>query len=239
LIVTESTGRKLWPGQDPVGKTLRMGSDTELQVIGVAKDAQVSEMGNSEKAYLYLPAARREQKMMKLMVHSTSMYASTANGIREAVQALDPELPVEVAALEDNLEIWRTPSRIVAALSVVLGTLALLLASIGVYGVVSYAVSRRMHEIGIRMAVGADGRDVMGLLLRQAMKPVAIGAVIGIAGCAVVSQVLSNMLFGLSAHDPIAFVGVPVLLMCVALLASYLPARRATRVDPVVALRYE
>jgi putative ABC transport system permease protein len=239
LIVTESTGRKLWPGEDPVGKTLRTGSGTELQVVGVAKDAQVSQMGNAGKDYLYLPAAQREQKTMKLMVHGTSTYASTGKGIREAVQALDPELPVEVAALEDNLEIWRTPSRIVAALSVVLGTLALLLASIGVYGVVSYAVSRRMHEIGIRMAVGADGVDVMRLLMRQAMKPVAIGAVIGIGGCAAVSQVLSSMLFGLSAHDPIAFIGVPVLLMCVALVASYIPARRATRVDPVMALRYE
>jgi putative ABC transport system permease protein len=216
-----------------------MGSDAELQVVGVAKDAQVSEMGNSGKSYLYLPAGRREQKSMKLLVHSTNAYSSTANGIREAVRSLDPDLPVEVARLEENLEVWRTPSRIVAALSGVLGTLALLLASIGVYGVVSYAVSRRMHEIGIRMAVGADGRDVMRLLMKQAMLPVLFGTAIGIAGCAGVSEVLSSMLFGLSAHDPIAFVAVPVLMLCVALLASYIPARRATKVDPIMALRYE
>ena len=134
---------------------------------------------------------------------------------------------------------WRTPSRIAAALSGVLGALALLLASIGVYGVVSYGVSQRIREIGIRMTLGANGREVMTLLLRQAMRPVVIGALIGIVGCAAVSQVLSKVLYGIGSHDPIAFIGVPAFLLGVALLASYIPARRATRVDPVVALRYE
>ncbi len=146
---------------------------------------------------------------------------------------------MDVTSLEGNLELWRTPSRIVAALSGVLGGLALLLASIGVYGVVSYGVSQRLREIGIRMTLGADGREVMILLLRQAMRPVVIGALIGIVGCAAVSQVLSKVLYGIGSHDAIAFIGVPVFLLGIALLASYIPARRATRVDPVVALRYE
>src|SRR5437016_4144293 len=117
--------------------------------------------------------------------------------------------------------------------------LALLRAAIGVHGVVSYGVSQRIREIGIRMTLGADGREVMSLLLRQAMRPVVIGAAIGIAGCAAVSQVLSKVLYGIGSHDPIAFVGVPVFLLGIALMASYIPARRATKVDPVVALRYE
>jgi putative ABC transport system permease protein len=104
---------------------------------------------------------------------------------------------------------------------------------------VSYRVSRSVREIGIRMALGADGADVMSHVLRQAMRPVVIGAFIGVAGCAAVSTVLSSMLFGLNAHDPIAFIAVPVFLLVVALVASYIPARRAMRVDPVVALRYE
>jgi putative ABC transport system permease protein len=144
-----------------------------------------------------------------------------------------------VTKLEDNLEIWRSPSRIVAALSGALGALALLLASIGVYGMVSYSVSRSIREIGVRMALGANGADVMRLVLRRAMRPVLIGALVGLALCAGVSQVLSSMLFGLSAHDPIAFLCVPIFLMAVALLASSIPARRAMRVDPMIALRCE
>ena len=126
-----------------------------------------------------------------------------------------------------------------AALSGVLGALALVLASVGVHGVVSYGVSQRIREIGIRMTLGADGREVMKLVLRQALKPVVIGALVGVIGCAAVSQVLSNVLYGMGSHDPIAFVGVPLFLLCIAFLASYIPARRAVRVDPVVALRYE
>jgi len=113
------------------------------------------------------------------------------------------------------------------------------LGGVGVYGVVAYAVSRRTREIGIRMTVGADGRDVMRLILRQSMRPVLIGGAIGIVACAGVSWVLSSMLFGISARDPIAFIAVPAFLLGIALLASYIPARRATRVNPVVALRYE
>jgi putative ABC transport system permease protein len=154
-------------------------------------------------------------------------------------QSLDHDVSVDVIKLEDNLEIWRAPSRIVAALSGALGALALLLASIGVYGMVSYSVSRCVREIGIRVALGANGADIMSRVLWQAMRPVLIGGLVGVAVCAGVSQVLSSMLFGLSARDPIAFVCVPLFLLAVALIASYIPARRAMRVDPMVALRCE
>ena len=152
---------------------------------------------------------------------------------------LDPDMPVDVVRLEDYLEVWRSPSRIVAALSGALGVLAVLLASIGVYGMVSYSVSRCVREIGIRMALGADRTEVMKLVIEQAMRPVLIGGLAGLAACAAVSHVLSSMLFGLSAHDPLAFISVPLLLLVIALAASYVPARRAMRVDPIVALRYE
>jgi ABC-type antimicrobial peptide transport system permease subunit len=186
-----------------------------------------------------MPAGSAAQDRLQLLVHSKSGDTATANGIREAARALDADLIVDVTRLEDNLEAWRTPSRIVAALSGVLGALALLLASIGVHGVVSYGVSQRIREIGIRVTLGADGRDVMRLVLRQALRPVVIGAVAGVIGCAAVSQVLSDVLYGLGAHDPVAFVGVPLFLLGIAFLASYIPARQAVRVDPVVALRYE
>ena len=238
-IVTESTARQFWPKQDPIGKILRMEGESDMQVIGVAKDAQVSHLARSNETYLYLPAGPKEQIRMKLLVHGASGFASTATGIRAAIHSIDPGLVLDVAKLEDNLEVWRAPSRIVAILAGSLGALGMLLACIGVYGVVSYAVSRRVREIGIRMTLGADARDVRSLILRQAMRPVVVGALIGIAGCAAVSQILSGMLFGISPHDPVAFVVVPLVLLSVALVASYIPARRATRVDPMVALRYE
>jgi len=239
MVVTESTARRLWPGGDAVGKTLRNFEKKEYQVVGVVRDAQASHLGEPGGIFIYMPAGPKEQANLQLLVHSKSGDSATANGIREAARTLDADLMVDVTKLEENLELWRTPSRIVAALSGALGTLALLLASIGVYGVVSYGVSQRIREIGIRMTLGADGKDVMTLLLRQAMRPVMIGAVVGVAGCAAVSQILSKVLYGIGSHDLIAFIGVPLFLLGIALLASYVPARRATRIDPVVALRYE
>jgi predicted permease len=239
MVVTESTARRLWPGGDAVGKTLRNFEKKEYQVVGVVRDAQASHLGEPDGIFIYMPGGPKEQANLQLLVHSKSGDSATANGIREAARTLDADLMVDVTKLDENLELWRTPSRIVAALSGALGTLALLLASIGVYGVVSYGVSQRIREIGIRMTLGADGKDVMRLLLRQAMRPVMIGAVVGVAGCAAVSQILSRVLYGIGSHDPIAFIGVPLFLLGIALLASYVPARRATRIDPVVALRYE
>jgi macrolide transport system ATP-binding/permease protein len=238
LVTTESTARRLWPGQDAVGKTLRDGKK-EYQVVGVVRDSQASHLGQTDGLFFYWPAGPKEQDRLQLLVHSKSTDRATASGIREVARALDPDLIVDVTRLADNLEEWRTPSRIVAALSGALGALALLLASIGVHGVVSCGVSQRIREIGIRMTLGAGGREVMSLVLKQALRPVVIGALIGVIGCAAVSQVLSDVLYGLGAHDPIAFAGVPLFLLGVAFLASYVPARRAVRIDPVVALRYE
>jgi predicted permease len=239
IIVTESTARRLWPGKDPLGELLRESGGQQDTVIGVAKDAQVSHLGEPGSSYLYFPAGPRDTLRTYVLVRYAGDYRAVAKAMRDAVRSIDPDVPVDVVKLEEYLETWRTPSRIVAALSGVLGALALLLASVGVYGVVSYGVSQRIREIGIRMTLGADGGDVMLLLLRQAMRPVLIGAAFGIAGCSAVSQILSKVLYGIGSHDPIAFIGVPLLLLGIALLASYIPARRATKVDPVVALRYE
>jgi putative ABC transport system permease protein len=239
IIVPESTAQRLWPGEDPLGKTLREDTGREYSVIGVTRDAQVSHLGDVKTPYLYFPAGPQDNVRTYVMVRFAGSFTPVAKGIREAVRSLDPDVPVDVVRLKDYLEVWRSPSHIVAALSGALGALAVLLASIGVYGMVSYSVSRCVHEIGIRMALGADRTEVMKLILKQAMRPVLIGGLAGVAACAAVSHVLSSMLFGLSAHDPIAFISVPLLLLVVALVASYIPARRAMCVDPIVALRYE
>jgi predicted permease len=239
IIVTESTARRLWPGEDPLGKSLRESTGHQDTVIGIAKDAQVSHLGEADGPYLYFPAGPRDDGRAYMLVRFAGGYAAASKGIRDAVQFLDPNMPVHAVKLGDYLEIWRMPSRIASALSGALGGLALLLASIGVYGMVSYTVSRCVHEIGIRMALGADRTDVMKLVVKQAMRPVLIGGLVGLAGCAAVSWTLSSMLFGVSAHDPIAFISVPIFLFVVALAACYMPAQRAMRIDPMVALRHE
>lgn len=239
MVVTESTARRLWPGKEPIGQTMRDGKKQKYQVVGVVKDAQVSHLGDTSGPYFYIPAGPKEQPELMLLVRMKGDQAQALNGIRGAAKSLDPDLVVEASRLEDNLELWRTPSRIAAVLSGLLGALALLLAASGVYGVASYSVSQRVHEIGVRMALGADARDVMKLLLRQTLRPVGAGALIGVAVCAAVSQVLAKVLYGLGSHDPIAFLGVPMFLLLVAFSACYLPTRRATRIDPAAALRYE
>jgi macrolide transport system ATP-binding/permease protein len=238
VIVTESTARQLWPGEDPLGKAILDGNFRE-SVIGVAQDAQVSHLGDVQRPYIYFPAAPADSARSYLLVRFAGNFTDIARSFQQASQSLDPGVTVAFTKLEDNLEIWRRPSRIATGLSGALGGLALLLALIGVYGTVSYTVSRSVREIGIRMALGAQTRQVLRLVLRQVMGPVLIGAVLGVAACAAVSWVLSSMLFGLSAHDPIAFLSVPCFLLAIAFLASYIPARRATRVDPMRALRYE
>jgi hypothetical protein len=243
-ILPQSTARRFWPAQDPLGKTVRVGGDSIYEVIGVAKDAQVAHLGRSDEIYGYFPAGPKEKLLLQFLVSSARGNMPSAQTLRATVAALDPELVVEVVQLGDNLKPWRIPGRIVSTLSVFLSGLALLLASIGVYGLVSYGVSRRVREIGIRMALGANNRDIMILVLRQAMRPVVAGALIGFVCCAAVSRVLlsvssERLLYGISPLDPVSYFLVPIVLLGTAFLASYVPARRAMRVDPMVALRYE
>ena len=242
-IITEATARRYWPGEDPVGRTLVMalGQDREttLEIIGVARDAQVSQLAATDSSYLYLPASPKAQRGLGLVVRSQLDFAALAPTIRSTVRDLDSGLVVRVNRLEENLEFWRTGSRLVAGLSGSISILALLLASVGVYGVVSYVVTRRRREVGIRMTLGATARDVQRLFLRQTLRPVVIGAVIGIAAAAAASRILESVLFGISPYDPIAFIGAPLFLLTVAAAASFLPTREALKVDPMVTLRYE
>lgn len=244
VVLSQSTARRLFPKGNPVGQLVRggdsyIGKFVQWQVVGVVADAQVANLGDSRKLYVYEPAGPAQQANLNVMVHTAATTPAIAKEMNSILGALDPDLSVTVGPLSDVLEFWRAPARVVSAFSVILGVLALLLASIGIYGMVSYGVSRRVREIGIRMALGADNRDVMWLVVRQAMFPVLTGVVIGMALCAAASSIFSAILFGVSPRDPGAFALMPAFLLTVALLASYVPARRAMRVDPMVALRYE
>lgn len=259
VILTESTARRLWPREDAIGKTIRLNdsyqdaagkvirNDASYEVVGVAKDAQVSHLGRADNIYAYFPAGPKQQLDLHLLIAGTAG-APTMENLRAMLASVDPELAVEVVPLEENLKPWLTPGRIFSTLSGLLSGLALLLSAIGVYGLVSYVMSRRVREIGIRMALGAANWDVLSLVLRQALGPVMIGALIGIAGCAAVAWALATVLpwdvsvrflYGIGPVDPVVFLGVPAFLLSVAALASYIPTRRAMKVDPIIALRYE
>src|SRR5262249_40145362 len=237
LIVTESTARRFWPGLDPLTQSLTL-DKVVRPVVGVVKDAQLSRLGQTDTPYVFLPAGRDSQSQMRQLVAAGPGTVSP-RALRDLAASIDPELAIDVARLSDNLELWRAPSRLVSAMAATLALLALVLACTGVFGTVAYSVSRRVREIGIRVALGAAHEDVMRLIVRQGMRPVVIGILIGPAGAAAASTVLVNMLFGLSPHDPVSFVLVPLILFTIALAACYVPARRALRVEPVTALRDE
>jgi putative ABC transport system permease protein len=239
--VTEATARRYWPGQDPIGRTIvmQLNQDTPLEIVGVARDAQVVQIGQTESSYMYLAGGPQIQRRLALLVRSRTDFAALAAGVRGLIRELDPGLVVRMQRLEQNLEHWRAGSRVMAGLSGSLSLLALALASVGVYDVVFYVVSRRRREVAIRMALGASTRDVQSLILAQTLRPVAIGAAIGIAGAAAASQALKTALFGISPLDPIAFIGAASFLAGIAVAASFVPTREAVNVDPMSTLRNE
>jgi macrolide transport system ATP-binding/permease protein len=243
VIITEATARRYWPGEDPIGRALVMAlgpdQETSLEIVGVAKDAQLTSIGKIVSSYMYLPAGPRDQSRLRLLVRSETDFTALASAIRAVSRELDSGVVTRVNPLEQNLDFWRTVSRLVAGLSGTLGLLALILASLGVYGVVSCVVSRRVREVGIRMMLGASARDVQSMILRQTLRPVVIGAAIGIAGAAAVTRILQSVLFGVSPFDPIAFIGAPLFLLGVAAAASLIPTREALRLDPMTTLRYD
>ena len=251
VIVSEATARSIWPGETPIGKTLRLtkplrggGSEVVLpsaQVVGVARDSQTYRIGQIPPLFLYAPQEPNELMDTALLVRTVRDGATLKEAVRREAYALEPVLRLGVNTMEELIGKDKTilVSRAAAELAASLGGLALLLAAIGVYGVMAWSVAQRTREIGIRMALGAETRDVLKLVLRQAMKLVLLGAVIGVAASLAVTQIMRSMLFGLSTIDPVTYLAVTSLLVSVALLACYIPARRATKVDPMIALRYE
>jgi putative ABC transport system permease protein len=242
-IVNESLVRELFLNTNPIGQRLHVllrGQPSSWEVIGVVKDSKYRSLGEDAMPYIFLPYLQNPQPAMALHVQTSGNPRDLAAAVRREVQALDPNLPAfNVMSLADNIDISLFPSRFGAVLLGVFGFLALLIASIGIYGVMSYGVSERTHEMGIRMALGARGRDVMRLVISQGMWLALIGVAIGAGLALAVTRVVKSYLYDVSVTDPLTFIGIALLLIGVALLACYVPASRATKVDPLEALRYE
>jgi len=242
IIINEAMARSVWQTTDVLGRQFETDAigdkKTMVTVVGVAPDAQVDTLGEKVRPFVYVPVAQRYMSRTSLLVRSAS--GSVIPQVRALVHELNPNLPITTAMpLHQVTALTLIPQRIAAAVAASLGVVVLLLAAIGIYGVTSYSVSRRTREIGIRMALGADKTNVLRLIVRQGAVLTATGVALGLAAGAAGAQVMRSLLFGISALDPIAFGGAATLFALVSLAASYLPARRATRVDPMVALRSE
>ena len=237
-IVNEAFARAAWPNEDPIGRVVIAEPDVRMTVVGVAVDAQFMSIGAAAEPYIYVPLTQRYQSNTNILAKTSG--TSAIPDIRTLIRNMNPNLPVtEALSLSDVTAVGTIPQRIAAAVAGTLGVVGLLLAAIGIYGVTSYAVSRRTREIGIRVALGADRDEVLRLFLKQGLVLTATGVLLGVLVAAATTRVLSGLLFGVGGLDPLAFGTGSALFTTVAMLAAYLPARRAVRVEPMAALRSE
>ncbi len=242
VVVNETMARRFWPNESPIGKRLRLGSDRNpyLEVVGVAKDGKYFLLGEPPTEYLFVPHSQNYDGKMTLIARTSGQPETLAEAMRQEVAGLDSELPVYgVKTMPVFLDRILSGPKSIAALATIFGVVALLMAAVGLYGVMSYSVAQRTREVGIRMALGAGTGTVLRLVLKEGLILAGAGIGIGLVAAVAISRLLGSMLYGISATDAVTFVTIPFVLALVALVASYVPARRATKVDPMVALRYE
>jgi len=241
VLVDENLARRFWPNQDAVGKHIAYDSPTWHEIIGIVPSIKTYGSEAIPLIRIYTPMGRFPQRNVTLLIRANDIDAKTLTAaVMRTVHDVDKDLPVaEVATLDDILARESSTRRFNTMLFSVFAALALALAVTGVYGVLSYSVSQRTHEVGIRMALGAGRSDVLRLFMHQGMRLVLLGLVIGLGGAFVLTRLMSSLLFGVSATDKVTFILVALGLTIAGVCACYLPARRATKVDPLIALRYE
>lgn len=241
VVVNDTAARQYFPGEDPLGKRLRFDEDNPwMEVVGVTRTGKYRSLGEDPRPFVYSSHLQNYSSMLTLVAASAGDERAVLQQIRQEIDDLASGVPIfEQKVFSEHLDVMLFPARMGATLLAAFGVLGLVLASVGLYGVVAYSVSRRTREVGIRMAIGAGQKDVVRLVVKEGMALVAVGLVVGISAALAGSQVMKSLLYGISATDPVTFAGVAVVLCVVALLANLMPAQRATRIDPVVALRYE
>ncbi|HKA22576.1 MAG TPA: ABC transporter permease [Blastocatellia bacterium] len=240
-IVNETFARRFFPGEDPIGRRFSLGRPDAApnEIVGIVQDGKYAGLNEDPRPFASRPLWQSESGSTSLIVRTEGDPQLLKGPVAGEVQRLDPHLPMSNSTLVEKLAFPLLPARIAAAILGGFGLLALVLAAIGIYGVISYAVSTRTYEIGVRMALGAQGVDVLTLILGQGMRLAFIGVGIGLSAALLLTRLLKSMLFGVSPTDPVTFAIALAVLATVALIACYVPARRATKVDPMVALRHE
>jgi len=240
VIVNEIFARRYFGQGDPVGHRIRILDSSWYSIVGVVRSTRHLPLTTEPSAEFFVSYLQHPFYSMTLIVHATSDPASLAGAVRSKVQEVDPNQPVfDVATMEERFSQAVAPQRFNALVLGIFAGMAVILAGVGVYGVMAYSVTRRTHEIGIRRALGAQRQDVMRLVLRRGAALALVGITLGLAGALTLTRFLSNLLYGVTVRDPLTFVAVSLILTGVALMANYIPARRATKVDPMVALRHE
>ncbi len=244
VIINEAMAHRLWPDSDPIGKRFKDGgpdsTDPWLTVVGVVRDMRRQGLEREPILQTFVPHMPWSSRNQHLLVRTATDPATLTTPIQEVVRSIDKTLPLfGVTTAERYLSESVSSRRFQALLLSLFSAAALALALVGIYGLMNYAVTQRRHEIGLRMALGAQPRDIFKLIVSQDMTLVFVGIAIGLAAAMALTRLISSLLYGVNAADPITFAGVPLLLAVVALLACYLPARRATKVDPMIALRSE
>ncbi|HEY0321339.1 MAG TPA: ABC transporter permease [Pyrinomonadaceae bacterium] len=243
-VINETMARRMWPGVDAIGQRFFLGqvSDGEpVEVVGIVKDGKYRTLGEEPRPYFYMSAAQEYQPQMTLHIRTApGNEANVLAGLRQEVDSIDRTIPfLDVMPLTRAIGVSLIPIKVATTVAGFFGIVGLLLAAVGIFGIVSFNVSQRTREIGIRTALGAQRTDVLKLIIKQGMRLAVIGVVVGLLASVAVTRLLASLLYGISATDTVTFMGVALLIIIIALVASYIPARRATRVDPMTALRYE
>ena len=241
VIIDETTARKYWPTRDPLGRRVRFGADHTkpwMTVVGIVKDIKSDGLDIDGIPHIYVPIYQSPNRDLSIVLRTSLPAKVLEPQIRDEIQSIDPGLPAfDVSSMNDVVDRSLASRRFSAELVVGFAAVALLLASIGIYGLLAYMVGQRSREIGLRMILGAPRADILKLVLRKGLVLASVGIVAGVVFSACTASMMASLLYGVRPHDPAVFLAVPLLLLVVALLASYIPAWRATKVDPIVALR--
>jgi predicted permease len=236
-MVNAAFVKRYWPHQQAIGEKVQV-LGTWFTVVGVAQNSDYNELGQKPEPFLYLPFFQDYNRRSAIYVRVAGDPLAFVGPVQAAVHSLDPDMPLfDLSTLDSRVQLSTTTQRLAGTFVGGFGVLALILAGIGIYGVLAYTTRQRTHEVGIRLALGAEPLDVLRLVLRQGLTLASLGLMVGLAASLVLTRALSSQLFGISATDPLTFIAVAGLVLAVAFLACYVPARRAMRTDPMVALR--